>query len=69
VEGTAFVLESRGTKRGQARGALKRLRAGNARILGIVLTKFDAKAVSYGGYDYSYDYDYGARRGRSAPSK
>lgn len=69
VEGTAFVLESRGTKRGQARGALKRLKAGNARILGIVLTKFDAKAVSYGGYDYSYDYDYGARGGRSAPGK
>lgn len=57
--GTAFVLESQGTRRGQAKGAIGRLKLGNARLLGVVLTKFNAKAASYGGYDYQYDYQYG----------
>ncbi len=60
VAGTLFVLESRGTRRGQARGALRRLRLGRARLLGVVLTKFNAKKTSYGGYDYAYDYEYGS---------
>ncbi|WP_420472438.1 GumC family protein [Brevundimonas sp. FT23042] len=59
VGGVVFVLESRGTKRGQARGALRRLRMGAAHLLGVVLTKFNAKSTSYGGYDYAYDYNYG----------
>lgn len=58
--GVLFVLESRGTRRGQARGALRRLKVGRARLLGAVLTKFNAKSTSYGGYDYAYDYNYGA---------
>jgi polysaccharide biosynthesis transport protein len=61
VGGTLFVLESKGTRRGQARGAMRRLKMGSARLLGVVLTKFNAKATSYGGYDYSYDYNYGAQ--------
>lgn len=60
VGGVLFVLEARGTRRGQARGALRRLRVGRARLLGAVLTKFNAKSTSYGGYDYAYDYNYGA---------
>lgn len=60
VHGVLFVLESRGTRRGQARGALKRLQVGHAHLLGAVLTKFNAKTTSYGGYDYAYDYNYGA---------
>ncbi len=60
VSGVLFVLESRGTRRGQARGALKRLQVGRAHLLGAVLTKFSAKSTSYGGYDYAYDYHYGA---------
>jgi capsular exopolysaccharide synthesis family protein len=56
VGGTIFVLESRGTRRGQARNALARLRMGRARLLGAVLTKFNTKTASY---DYAYDYDYG----------
>lgn len=60
VSGTVFVLESRGTRRGQARGALRRLQVGRARLLGAVLSKFNAKSTSYGGYDYAYDYNYGA---------
>jgi capsular exopolysaccharide synthesis family protein len=61
VEGTLFVLEAKGTRRAQARGALKRLLIGNGRILGAVLTKFNTKATQYGGYDYAYDYSYGGQ--------
>ena len=61
VGGTLFVLESKGTRRGQARGAMRRLKMGSARLLGVVLTKFNARTTSYGGYDYSYDYNYGAQ--------
>jgi len=60
VNGVLFVLESRGTRRGQARGALRRLQVGRAHLLGAVLTKFSVKSTSYGGYDYAYDYNYGA---------
>lgn len=62
VEGTLFVLESRGVRRGQVRGALSRLTMGKVRILGVVLSKFNAKSAKYGGYgyDYAYDYNYGA---------
>lgn len=60
VGGVLFVLESRGTRRGQARGALRRVKVGRAHLLGAVLTKFNAKTTSYGGYDYAYDYNYGA---------
>jgi len=66
VGGVLFVLESRGTRRGQARGALRRLKMGRARLLGAVLTKFNAKAATYGGYDYAYDYNYGVEGDRGA---
>lgn len=59
VGGTVFVLEAKGTRRAQARGALRRLAVGNGHILGAVLSKFNTKAVQYGGYDYAYDYHYG----------
>lgn len=60
VNGVLFVLESRGTRRGQARGALRRIQVGRAHLLGAVLSKFSTKSTSYGGYDYAYDYHYGA---------
>ena len=70
VGGVLFVLESRGTRRGQARGALRRLKVGRARLLGAVLSKFNAKSTSYGGYDYAYDYNYGAEQtDGKAPAK
>lgn len=62
VGGTVFVLESRGTRRAQARGALRRLTMGKGRLLGGVLSKFNTKATQYGGYDYAYDYSYGSER-------
>ena len=69
VGGVLFVLESRGTRRGQARGALRRLKMGRARLLGAVLTKFNAKTTTYGGYDYAYDYNYGAEPEGSGKGK
>ena len=59
MAGTLFVLESRGTRRAQARGALRRLLVGRGNVLGVVLTKFNTKTTQYGGYDYAYDYSYG----------
>lgn len=67
VDGTIFVLESRGTRRAQAKGALRRLTMGRGRLLGGVLTKFNTKTTLYGGYDYAYDYSYGDR-GRQHPN-
>lgn len=69
VGGVLFVLESRGTRRGQARGALRRLKVGHARLLGAVLSKFNAKNTSYGGYDYAYDYHYGVEEAGKKDSK
>src|SRR5690606_36828688 len=69
VNGVLFVLESRGTRRGQARGALKRIQVGRSHLLGAVLTKFNSKTTSYGGYDYAYDYHYGAEEGQAKPRK
>ncbi len=69
VEGVLFVLEARGTRRGQARGALRRIQVGRAHLLGAVLTKFNAKSTSYGGYDYAYDYHYGAEQDKGDVKK
>jgi len=60
VGSTLFVLESRNTRRAQAKGAMKRLNMVQGQVLGVVLTKFNATATPYGGYDYAYDYSYGA---------
>jgi succinoglycan biosynthesis transport protein ExoP len=65
VEGTVFVVESKGTRRGLGKTAVQRLLSGRARILGGILTKFDAKKSAYGygaGYAYAYDYSYGEKR-------
>jgi succinoglycan biosynthesis transport protein ExoP len=59
VSGTVVIVESRGTRRGQARGALRRLAMAKGKVLGVILTKFKANASGYGGYDYAYDYAYG----------
>ncbi len=66
---TVFVIEAKATRRGQARGAMRRLRMGHSKILGVVLTKFDAKTSNYGGYDYSYDYNYGPSPANTEPGK
>lgn len=69
VQGTVLVIESKQTRRAQARGALRRLVIGDTHLLGAILTKFNVKATRYGGYDYSYDYHYGASDPSSRKSK
>lgn len=70
ANGTLFVLESRSTRRGQARGALARLRMSRARVLGACMTKFNTKKAQQGGYgyDYVYDYTYGSKSSETKAS-
>jgi capsular exopolysaccharide synthesis family protein len=65
VEGVIFVVESHGTRTSLARVAVGRLRDSKARILGALLTKFQAQKAHYG-YGYEYGYGYGDRDGRDA---
>ena len=50
--GTLLVVEAGSTRVGAAHSAIKRLLGARARLLGALLTKFDAKAAGYGGYGY-----------------
>ena len=61
VDGTVIVIESGKTRRAVVRDALKRLHFARARVLGVVLGKYQAKhAASYGyGYGYGYGHGYG----------
>lgn len=62
---TVLVVEAGGARRSVVRIATKRLIQARARLLGALLTKFDAKSSSYGygyGYSYAYSYEYGQKR-------
>ena len=59
ADGVMLVVEAGKTRVGAARGAVRRLQAGRARVLGALLTKFDPRKVGYGArerYDYYYEY-------------
>jgi Mrp family chromosome partitioning ATPase len=58
VEGMVYVVESHSTQKGMVLVALSRLRATKTALVGVILTKFDAKRAHYG-YDYNYGYGYG----------
>nr|WP_294811021.1 polysaccharide biosynthesis tyrosine autokinase [uncultured Sphingomonas sp.] len=58
VEGVIFAVESHGIRSSMVKTALARLVSANARIIGGVLTKFDARKAHYG-YGYEYGYNYG----------
>lgn len=60
VGGTLLVIESATTGRRMAKLSIHRLSVGNARVIGVLLSKFDARK-SYYGYGYGYDYNYGTR--------
>ena len=50
----------------------ERLQLARANLIGSVLTKYDAKSVTYGygyggGHEYSYQYNYRARETQSEP--
>ncbi|MBW7881732.1 MAG: polysaccharide biosynthesis tyrosine autokinase [Caldilineaceae bacterium] len=69
ADGTVLIVNSAKTRIGAAQAALKRLLAARARIVGVVLAKYDSRAAGYGyGYGYGYQYDsyysYGARAPR-----
>ena len=62
VEATIYAVEAHVIRASLVRIALQRLANANANLVGVVLTKFDAKHAQYGyGYDYGYGY------GRSNP--
>jgi capsular exopolysaccharide synthesis family protein len=70
--GTVMVIAANSTRRGLARAAVKRLQLSHARLLGAVLTKFNARRAAYGygsgyGSAYAYAYDYGAKPEPEAP--
>jgi capsular exopolysaccharide synthesis family protein len=54
VDGTLFVVSAGDTRRAFAQGAIKRLKTGETRIIGGVLTKFDSRSHGYGYGDYYY---------------
>lgn len=55
TEGTVFAIEANSVRSTVAKNAIARLASGKARILGVVLTKFDARKSDYG-YEYGYSY-------------
>ncbi|MDE2407261.1 MAG: polysaccharide biosynthesis tyrosine autokinase [Xanthomonadaceae bacterium] len=62
VDGTLLMVTSGKTKISAAQAALKRLLAARARIVGCLLTKYDARTAGYGyGYGYRHEsyYAYG----------
>jgi len=65
TEGTIFVIESHSTKLREARLAIGRLKGAQARLLGAILTKFEAGRTTYG-YGYEYGYGYGRKAGDAA---
>jgi polysaccharide biosynthesis transport protein len=55
VEGVIYAVESHGIRSSIVRTALNRLYSAHARVLGAVLTKFEARR-NVGGYEYGYNY-------------
>jgi succinoglycan biosynthesis transport protein ExoP len=64
VDGLVFVVEASRSHHGQAKAALKRLLGAKARILGVILSKFDARKAGYKG-EYGYYY-YGSATNAAA---
>jgi succinoglycan biosynthesis transport protein ExoP len=54
--GTMLVVDAGGIRRDVVRDAVKRLSSARARIVGVVMTKYDAKLAGYGYYYGSYSY-------------
>lgn len=57
VDATIFVVESSRGHRGATKSAVRRLQSAHSRVIGAVLTKFDARKSGSGQY-YGYDYYY-----------
>jgi capsular exopolysaccharide synthesis family protein len=62
TEATLFVVEANGSHHGHAKAAVRRLTSNGINILGVLLSKYDARKIGYGygyGYNYAYSYSYG----------
>jgi capsular exopolysaccharide synthesis family protein len=59
--GTLFIVEAAAVRGPLARAAVRRLMAVDARIVGVILSKYDGRRGAYG-YDYKYHYTYGSER-------
>jgi capsular exopolysaccharide synthesis family protein len=62
AQGTILVVDDGRTRYGALEGAIKRLRAANAPVLGAVIDRYGRAGKGYGygySYDYHYRYDYG----------
>ena len=69
---TVFIVAAGTARTAVIRGALKRLQLARANLIGSVLTKYDAKSVTYGygyggGHEYSYQYNYRAKETEPEP--
>jgi polysaccharide biosynthesis transport protein len=70
VEGVIYAVESHGIRSSMVKTALARLISANARVIGGVLTKFEARKAHYGyGYEYGYSYGKQATPEASAASR
>ncbi|HYJ83769.1 MAG TPA: polysaccharide biosynthesis tyrosine autokinase [Allosphingosinicella sp.] len=70
TEGTLMVIEAGAIRRAAALNAVNRLRASDARLMGAILTKFNALKVGYGyGYGYGYGDDVYSYREGDSPKK
>jgi capsular exopolysaccharide synthesis family protein len=58
VEGVVFVVQANATRARSARFSIGRLASSQARILGVVLSRFEARRAYYG-HGYAYGYGYG----------
>jgi capsular exopolysaccharide synthesis family protein len=57
VEAMLYVVQAQSVRSSLIRTSINRLLSANVNVLGVVLTKFDAKRAHYGyGYDYGYGY-------------
>lgn len=59
VVSTVFVIEANRVHGRQAKDAVTRLMSDNTHVLGVLLTKYDAKSIGYYSKDYGYLYTYG----------
>lgn len=61
VEGAVFAVRAHHSRVSAARVAIRRMVSSQTRIMGGILTRYDAKRSFYGyGYDYGHSYGYGA---------
>lgn len=61
VGSTIFVVEANRVHGRQAKDALGRLTSGSTNVMGVLLTKYDARSIGYYSTDYGYVYNYGER--------